>query len=1127
MKNNNNMKNVFNFSSRNDGLRGLMQRLCLLCLIFVWGGNITLHAESEGKAVEKSDKQVSQQQKELLLRGLVTDKDGTSLPGVAVQVKGTSQGTTTNADGEYYIMVKGVEAPVLVFSFVGMETLEVPYQKGRHRINVTLQESQQVMEEVVVTGYQAMSRRELASAITTVKASDVITPEAMSIDQMLQGKIPGMAVMTQSGEPSSTPTIRIRGNSTINGNKAPIWVVDGVIMADIVPFSASDLNSPDAAYLIGNSISGLSPQDIESISVLKDASATAIYGVKAANGVIVVTTKKGQVSAPLVTYDATFNLATAPSYSQFDLMNSQERVQLSKDIYDARLEYPRVPIKESYEGALQKLLNKDISHSEFSSLVKKYETMNTDWFDALFRPVVSQNHSVSVNGGTERVRYYTSLSYNNSPGIALKSESERFTALSKVSYKINRIFDVDLKVEVGNQTNNGYSSVNPFTYAFNTSRAIPLYGDNGERYSYTKSGYNDLLTYNVLNELDETGRKNNTRRLGGLFNINAHLLKGLTYTGTVSYYLVDNRTTSWATDRSYEVGNIRGYDYGAYEKGDDAYTKSSLPFGGTLSESFTQSRSYTVRNTLNYIGNFAEKHYVNLFGGIEVRSDKYSGNSVLSYGWDPTYGQSISPVFTSKYMSLAENGMFSPKITEKITQIASYIGSASYSFDDRYILNANIRSDGANKFGSNPEYRWLPTWSVAGKWIASNEEFIKSLGFVDNLAFRASYGLQGNIHDDATPYLIVSMDKVNSVSGLRPGTIYRVPNPDLRWEKTRSYNIGLDFSFFKNRVNLTLDYYQKKTSDLITDMRVSPTTGYGYMYMNAGKAMNKGIEGVISVDVLRNKNFDWNVSYNFSHNTNEIEYAYDANLTGKEMYAAMLNGNVATVGQPLGTIYSFKFAGLSAENGYPLFYTKDGKKVHEGDYEAMELVPSGSIYPDLSGGFDTRLTYKKNLSLSIGFSYQLGAVKRLPSIYNKASKAFDPAANLPKALADRWKQAGDETKTNIPALYDRNIANNFPDELKGLYESDGYVDVEMVNMYDMSDIRVAKTDFLRLRNITLSYRLPKTFLKKFFIKEMTLRAQGSNLKTWAAKEWDGLDPETAYANMPAMPSYSFGASISF
>ena len=469
------MKNVFKFSSRYDSARGLMQRLCLLCLALVWGGNISIHAVNEGKAVEKSDKQVSQQQKELLLRGLVTDKDGTSLPGVAVQVKGTSQGTTTNADGEYYIMVKGVEAPVLVFSFVGMETLEVPYQKGRHRINVTLQESQQVMEEVVVTGYQAMSRRELASAITTVKASDVITPEAMSIDQMLQGKIPGMAVMTQSGEPSSTPTIRIRGNSTINGNKAPIWVVDGVIMADIVPFSASDLNSPDAAYLIGNSISGLSPQDIESISVLKDASATAIYGVKAANGVIVVTTKKGQVSAPLVTYDATFNLATAPSYSQFDLMNSQERVQLSKDIYDARLEYPRVPIKESYEGALQKLLNKDISHSEFSSLVKKYETMNTDWFDALFRPVVSQNHSVSVNGGTERVRYYTSLSYNNSPGIALKSESERFTALSKVSYKINRIFDVDLKVEVGNQTNNGYSSVNPFTYAFNTSRAIPLY----------------------------------------------------------------------------------------------------------------------------------------------------------------------------------------------------------------------------------------------------------------------------------------------------------------------------------------------------------------------------------------------------------------------------------------------------------------------------------------------------------------------------------------------------------------------------------------------------------------------------------------------------------------------------
>ena len=1061
------------------------------------------------------------------ITGRVTDDLGEALLGVHVQLKNSPVRTTTDTDGSFTIVV-GDGSPVLKFSYIGMADRELRItDRTPSFVNVELHASTEQIEEVVVTGYQQMNRRELASAIATVKAADIMAPEAMSVDQMLQGKIPGMMVMTQSGEPSSTPTIRIRGNSTINGNKAPVWVVDGVIMSDVVPFSASDLNSPDAAYLIGNSISGLSPQDIETISVLKDASATAIYGVKAANGVIVVTTKKGKVSAPIITYDGTMTVNTRPRYSQLDVMNSQQRVQLSKDIYDARLQYPRVPIKESYEGAMQALLNKEITQQQFESLVQRYETMNTDWLDLLFRPVVTQNHSVSMNGGSEKVRYFTSLSYNFSPGIARKSESNRFTALSKIFYKINRIFDADLKVEVGNNTNEGFNGVNPYSYAYTTSRAIPCYGENGGRYFYTKSGVSDLLTYNVLNELDQTGMKSNTRRLGGLFNLNAHILKGLTYTGTVSYYWNDNRTTTWATDQSFAVASLRGYDYGAYEKGTDAYNRSVIPFGGTYSSQFTQSRSYTVRNTLNYVENFADKHYVNLFAGIEARSDKYSGNSVLSYGWDPTYGQSISPVFTDSYIKAAEQGRFSPVITEKQTQIASYFGSASYSFDERYILNANIRSDGANKFGSNPDYRWLPTWSVAGKWIASNEAFMKRMDFVNNLAVRASYGLQGNIHDDATPYLIVQMGNTNAVSGLRPGSIYRLPNPDLRWEKTSSYNIGIDASLFDRRVNFTVDYYYKRTKDLITDMKVSASTGSTYMYMNAGKAINKGIEGVVSVDVLRGSLLDWNVSANFSHNTNEVQYAYDANLTGKEKYQQMMVGNVATIGQLLGTIYSFRFAGLSEENGYPLFYTTDGRKVHEGDYEVMELVPSGSIYPDLSGGFDTRLTYKKNLSLAVGFSYQFGGVKRLPSIYNKASRAFDPSANLPADLVNRWKKPGDEKLTNIPALYDRTIANNFPHELKGLYENDGYVDVSMVEMYDLSDVRIGKTDFLKLRNVTLSYRVPRDLLRKCFVKELTLRLQGSNLKTWARKEWNGLDPEAAYANMPTMPSYSLGVNVSF
>ena len=1062
--------------------------------------------------------------------GHVVDENNEPLIGVAIREKDGEGATVSRIDGEFLIIVRG-KTPVLEFSYVGMKPKTFAVRKDEQNLTVRMEADHHQVSEVVVTGYQRMSRRESAAAISQVKMKDVFTPSAMNLDQMLQGKIPGMAVMMQSGEPSSTPTIRIRGNSTINGNKAPVWVVDGVIMSDIVPFTASDLNSPDAAYLIGNNISGLSPQDIETITVLKDASATAIYGVKAANGVIVVTTKKGKASAPNITYDFNLNVGTKPSYRHFNLMNSQERVQLSKEIYDARLEYPRVPTSQSYEGALQRLLNKKITQEEFEEEVRYYELLNTDWFDILFRNSVTQNHNISLNGGSERVRYYSSMSYNDSPGIAKGSESNRFTALNKVSVKINRIFDAELKLELSNQENTGYAfNVSPFPYAFNTSRTIPLYDKNGELYYYSRAAtYSENgVVYNVLNELNTTGMKSSSRRMGGVLNLNAHLLKGLTYSLTTSYYWNSNRNYSWATDRSYYVSNLRGYAYGAYDREDSKYNSSLIPEGGVYNLSTTFNRSYTVRNTLNYINTFSDKHEVNFFAGIEARSDKYEGHRQLSYGWSDTYGQNIEPVYTNSYLNRQTWGDFSPHLTDQGTQIASYFGSASYTFDNRYILNANIRSDGANKFGSNPKYRWLPTWSVAGKWYVSNEKLFRKMKFIDNFAIRASYGVQGNIHENATPYLIAQMERYNTKIGLRPGKIDRLPNPDLRWEKTRSYNIGVDASFLERRLTFTFDYYQKHTSDLITDMQVSPTTGRIYLSMNAGKAINKGYEGVVSGDILRGKIIDWNLSFNFSHNTNEIRYAYEAQLTDTEKYKNMINGNVATVGQPLGTIYSFKYAGLSAENGYPLFYTTDGRKVHEGDYEVMELVPSGSIYPDLTGGIDTRITYKKNLSLSIGFSYQTGGVKRLPSLYQSGSYAFDPMHNVPREFVNRWRQPGDEATAAFPALYDTSIADSFPLELLGLYDtSNTSVDVDMVEMYDRSDYRVAKSDFLRLRNVTLSYRLPHEWLRPLHIRELTIRLQGSNLFILKSSKWNGLDPETAYANMPIMPSYNLGINMMF
>lgn len=1058
--------------------------------------------------------------------GLVVDEEGYPIPGVRVEAKGKKLVTVTDADGLFKIADSGESQVTINLSCVGMTTVVKTFKSGVAQ-KVTMSYDSQSLKEVVTTGYQTLNRRESASAVVTKKMEEVFTPEAMNLDQMLQGKLPGVSVQLQSGEPSATATIRIRGNSTINGNKAPVWVVDGVIMSETVPFTASDITSPDATYLIGNSIAGISPQDIESITVLKDASATAIYGVKAANGVIVVTTKRGTVSAPQVTYDANVNFNSNPRYSMLDRMNSQQRVQLSKDIYDARLEYPRVPNTESYEGAMQLFLNKDINQVQFDQMVRHYETLNTDWFDILFRPAVTQNHSVSLNGGTDRVRYYSSVSYNNSPGIARGSLSDRFTGLAKMFIKINRVFDSEIKLDLSNSVNEGYTSVNPFSYAFNTSRAIPCYDENGNFYNYNIGSTSSPIDYNVMNELKTTGQKSTTRRMGVLFNLNAHIISGLTYRGTFSYGWNNNNVNQWATDRSSNVAQMRGYNYGAYERGSDKFNNSVIPYGGTWRTSDTKSHNYTVRNTLNYINSWNDMHELNVMAGMEARSEKYDGYSKMDYGWDPTYGHTFSPVYTNSYLNRLQWGSLDPLITDKITQVASWFGTASYTIADRYVLNGNLRSDGSNKFGSNPKYRWLPTWSIAGKWILSNEDFIRKTGLFDNLSLRASYGLQGNIIDSATPNLIVRMGRWDDNTGWRPGSIYRLPNPDLRWEKTASWNVGLDVSMWKGRVNFTLDVYRKNTSDLITDMSVSPTTGRTELYMNAGRAINKGVEGAVSVDIFRSKEWDWNTSFNFSRNTNRIEYSYVANLTEQETIQKMIAGNVAVQGQPLGTIFSFEYAGLSAENGYPLFYSTDRRLVHEGDYQSMSLVPSGSIYPDLTGGIDTRLTWRKNLSLSVGFSYQLGAVKRLPSIYSGVSAAFDPVRNVSDIYVNRWRHPGDELLTDIPALYDTRIADSFSDELKALYDEGSYADVKMVNCYDNSDLRVAKSNFLRLRNITLSYRIPREKLSKAHIKTCSLRLQASNVCIWKSKKWGGLDPETAYANMPIMPSFNLGLNLGF
>ena len=1105
-------------------------------------GNKPLVYKIEGKFITIALKPGSPEEKAKAklceLSGIVIDENKQPLPGAHIIIEGTKWVTTTDTNGAYSFLIENNASYTLRVSYLGMETrqVKVSVEKGltnKKATPVILKESDAALNEVVITGYQIIDRRESASAVSSIKAADIMVQGVSSIDQMLQGTIPGMAVMNTSGEPSATPKIRIRGNATINGNKSPVWVVDGVILEQDVPFTASDINSEDAEYLIGNAISGVNPQDIESITVLKDASATAIYGVKAANGVIVVTTKKGKAGKPIISYNGNITLNTRPSYSDYHLMNSQERVSFSKQLVDAGYTFGRTPYGPTYEGAYEALMNKEITLDEFKSEVATMQTRNTDWFKYLFRNSVTHTHNLNASGGSEKMTYYISVGYQNIEGAAKGSDTEKISTLAKMSMNINKHISFTAKIDFTNTSNNGYaSSVNPFNYAYNKSRTIPVYNTDGSHYmTYEKTGSTgqQSIGYNILKELDNTGKSSKMDDFNALLQLDVNIIDGLKYTGTFSYHNSNTAQRDWATEQSYYISDIRGWDYGMYTPYDtDIYNGSKLPYGGILTQSNLRRTGYTIRNQISYSKLFGTDHHVNIMGGTEARRNAYKGVGITGYGWTPEFGEKFNPVITELFSSqYVQQEKLLPTNTNSFTQIASFYGVASYSYDNRYILNTNIRSDGSNKFGSNPKYRWLPTYSFAVKWNLMNEAFMQNISWVDNLAFRGSYGIQGNIHEDSSPYLIITTG--DRVENIPTSSIYRLPNPDLRWEKTHSWNAAVDFTLLDGRIRGGIDVYGKKTSDLIRSKTVASSNGRSLLYYNAGKMANKGAEGFINVGILKKKDWEWRVGMNFSRNINKITYANPEDLSDIEIVDKMLTGSLAIEGVAIGSLYAYEFAGINQDNGYPTFYTKDGRLSIRGSKADMKLVNCGSIFPKLTGGFDTQLRYK-DFSLSLNFTYSIGSVARIPNYYADNTYYIDPLNNLSTDWLNSWSTPGDQTI--YPAPYNStNLTNYFGTQAGAAYDTYATTikgkQIYPYEMYNYSDIRVAKADFLKLKLISLSYNFPQRLLNPLNINSLMLRFQATNLFTIADKKWNGLDPETSGANIPALPTFSLGVNVSF
>ena len=1086
----------------------------------------------DDKVVVITVAQAKDEKKMITIKGRAFMADSTGVAGATVILKGTTTGVITNMAGEFTITIPEMDSPVLIFSFLGMKTREVKYT-GQKMMMVLMEEDTKAMDEVVVTGYQRIRKSDMVGSTNTVKREDLFYNGTNSIEQMLQGKLPGLLVMNTSGLVGKRQKVRVRGTSTLLGNQEPVWVVDGIIQEDPLPFKTTELdglgnisqdNFDMVRDFVGNAIAWLNPNDIEDITVLKDASATVMYGVKAANGVILIKTKRGETGRMSVNYSGNFSITPRLTYKKMNLMNSKERVDVSREVYErgltSRLDLEPV----GYEGALKRYLSKEISYDEFNDEVKRLETTNTDWFDILFRNSVSMNHSLSISGGTDKISYYGSINATTNKGTSIGNESTNYSAALSVSTKLGKRVNLSLRLNGSTADTKGYYQVDPYNYASKTSRVIPCFTEENKLFFYPEVG--NKMMYNILHELSMTGNENTTRNMGVAATFRWDILEGLQFESSFGFNTSNSMGESFADEKSNYITHIRGYEFGTQLPSSTLYKRSTLPHGGELNTTENRNYNYTWRNSLSYNYVLAEKHRFSLMVGQEVRSNKYDGISTTVYGYLPGRGKTVmSPptiIKSANDKDIANSILEKHRtfVTDREANFLGFYGSFTYGFGERYILTASVRSDASNRFGQDTRNRFLPVWSVGGRWNVNNEPWMQNQRVVSDLNFRISYGWQGNVAENYGPDLIARMGSGgDAIDAFRTGEymmfIKSLPYGNLRWEKTKTINLGTDFGLFQNKVTWTLEYYYKQTEDMIVEKSVPYAYGVTTMPINGGNMTNRGLEISASFTPVRTNDFVWSMSVNTSKNFNKVK----SEMTENQSWKMAAGGSINKEGYAVSSFWAFEFKGLNPETGSAMFELPTLEECPEALLDATAFMKyMGTLEPDFSGGVSMSFRYK-SLSLSTSFNLQIGGKKFLYKVFDDAIIQTTPSAyyNLPQEMTKRWRKPGDEKITNLPSLPSSEVAY-----YKLPNGSSGY----SAEMYNYSDARVVNASFLRCNGLSLNYTLPGKLVKKMYLKNLSFSASVSNPFIIVSKEFKGMDPEVATGSQPISRTFSLGINIS-
>lgn len=1059
------------------------------------------------------------------VKGIVVDETGETIVGAYVSVKGTSVGTTTDANGKFSLLVPN-NTTSLQFTYIGYETLEVPVKE---EMTITMKNESQQLDAVVVTGMARIDKRLYTGATDQLMAENVKIDGIPDISRALEGRSAGVSVQNVSGTFGTAPKIKVRGATSIYGSSKPLWVVDGVIMEDVSEVSADALSSGDAVTLISSSIAGLNADDIESFQILKDGSATSIYGARAMPGVIVITTKKGRVGLHRISYTGELTTRLTPSYNDFNIMNSQEQMSVYKEMEEKGW----LNFAETYRtsnsgvyGKMYQLINSyDATSGQFglqntpearSAYLREAEMRNTDWFDELFQPSILQNHSVSISSGTQKSTFYASLSAMLDPGWYKKSSVKRYTANLNVTHNISDNLSLNLisSASYRNQTAPGTLAqdvdavngevrrdfdINPYSYALNTSRAM----DANTIYTRNYAGFNILHelenNYIDLNVLDT--KFQGELRWKPIVGLELSALGAVKYAATAQHqHIKDNSNQAMAYRAMGDATIIENNPY-LYDDPDTPYALpiTILPSGGIYQRTDHSVQGYDFRTSATYNKIFNNKHITSFYGGMEVKA--VDRNKTWFNGWGLQYEDGEIPLYAYQFFkkSIESNSDYY-SVTNTRTREAAFFSLLTYSYEGRYTLTGTFRYEGTNRLGKSRSVRWLPTWNVGAAWNIHEEKFFQGiLPVVSHAKFRASYSLTA---DRGPSFVTNSQSVIKSYVPYRPFTglqesgyeIEDLENSELTFEKKHELNVALETGFFNNRINLVAEWYKRNNFDLIGTIETQGVGGTIIKYANVASMKGGGFEFTLSAKNINKKDFGWNTDLIVAHQFTKV-----TEMNGNNRLMDFINGTGFTKeGYAYRTLFSIPFEGLDSD-GIPTFSNDKGKITQKniGDLSFQQrtnldfMKHEGPTDPTYTGSVGNIFRYK-NLRLNVFVTYAFGNKVRLDPVFKSR---YSDLTSMPKEFKNRWVMPGDEATTNIPVILSRR------------QENDINTIVRAYNAYNYSDVRVADGDFIRMKEISLAYDLPKKWLDNS-INNLSLKIQATNLLLlYADSKLNGQDPE--------------------